>query len=370
MRILHIHESLKVGGLEQLMCNLVNELSKYEEVSLCTFYDLDSSESLSDSLCEKVKRLTLGNENCSFITRLLNEVRIYQIIKDGQYDIVHIHQHFLFFFFAILMSHKRVKFFYTIHSDAYMENGTLGRMFLWLKKMYFRRHWMTPITISPASQESFSKLYRCSSIMISNGIKVPVLSDKKNIVDEYREKGYDKIFVHAGRISRAKNQIVLCKVFSRLINEGENVVLLIAGPKEYQSVWDEIEPFINERIVYLGSRNDIPDLFAKADAMCLPSIYEGLPITLLEAISVGCISICSPVGGIVNVIENGVNGIVSESSNEEDYYHAMKSFLSKSDDEIIKMKEATKASFKDYDICKTAQEYLNVYNQVLNYRQL
>jgi glycosyltransferase involved in cell wall biosynthesis len=114
----------------------------------------------------------------------------------------------------------------------------------------------------------------------------------------------------------------------------------------------------------------VEELFYKADGMCLPSLYEGLPMTLLESIAVGCIPICSPVGGIVNVITNGENGVLSKSSSEEDYYYAMKSFLSKSDDEIIKMKEAAKASFKDYDICKTAQEYLNVYNQVLNYRQL
>ena len=365
MKILHIHESLKVGGLEQLMCNLVNELSIYEEVSLCTFYDLDPSESLNDKLSEKVKRLTLGNNNTSLITRLLNEVRIYQTIKEGQYDIVHIHQHFLFFFFAILMLHKSVKFFYTIHSDANMENGSLGRMFLWLKKMYFRKQWMIPITISPASQESFSKLYRCSSIMIPNGIKTPTLSNQKNIVDEYREQGYDRIFVHAGRISRAKNQLVLCKVFNRLINEGENVVLFIAGPKEYQSVWDEIEPYISERIVYLGSRNDVPDLFAKADAMCLPSIYEGLPITLLEAISVGCISICSPVGGVVNVLKNGENGILAESSDEEDYYHAVKSFLMLSKENILKMKEMAKFTFSQYHINTTANKYLNAYKMVL-----
>lgn len=47
---------------------------------------------------------------------------------------------------------------------------------------------------------------------------------------------------------------------------------------------------------------------AHCDAMCLPSIWEGLPVTLLEALSVGCIPICSNVGGIPDVIESGMNG--------------------------------------------------------------
>jgi glycosyltransferase involved in cell wall biosynthesis len=95
--------------------------------------------------------------------------------------------------------------------------------------------------------------------------------------------------------------------------------------------------------------------------MCLPSIYEGLPIVLLEAIAVGCIPICAPAGGCVNVIQNGINGFLSTSSNEEDYYQVVKQFLSLNATELELFKLQCKASFSIYDIKICSQKHLKYY---------
>ena len=371
MKILHIHESLIIDGLGELMCGLINKLSESNDVSLCIFYDETPENSLDYKVSSKVHRILLNSKkNMSLWNIFLNEFKICRLISQEPYDVVHIHRNFLFYIFPILLLHNRVKFFYTVHTDASKEHGRLGKLFLGFEKYCFRKKWIVPITISPSSQKSFAEVYGCDSFMIPNGIVPPKISGTRNIIDEYRKKGNKKIFVHVGRISPVKNQIVLCKVFHRLLSDGYNVTLLIVGSVQFDEVWKELEAYINNNIVYLGVRNDVEELFYKADGMCLPSLYEGLPMTLLESIAVGCIPICSPVGGIVNVIKNGENGVLSKSSSEEDYYNAMKEFLSKTDDEIIKMKKAAKESFKDYDIRITALSYLNVYKEVLNYRQL
>ena len=53
------------------------------------------------------------------------------------------------------------------------------------------------------------------------------------------------------------------------------------------------------------------------DAYALCSSYEGMPISLIEAIGVGCIPVCTPVGGIVDVVHNGENGFLSDGIGEE-----------------------------------------------------
>ena len=95
--------------------------------------------------------------------------------------------------------------------------------------------------------------------------------------------------------------------------------------------------------------------------MCLPSIWEGLPMILLETLAVGCVPICSPVGGIVDVITSGKNGILSNSSSEEDYFQAVSSFLQLTNEEKSRMKEQGLNTFKSYMIQNVVKEYIDLY---------
>ena len=98
-------------------------------------------------------------------------------------------------------------------------------------------------------------------------------------------------------------------------------------------------------------------LFSYADAMCLPSIWEGLPVTLLESLSVGCIPICSPVGGIVDVVTHGYNGLLSKDSSEEQYYKVLKEYMDMSDERHKEIRNNCVESFVPYDIKQTVQQY-------------
>lgn len=94
-----------------------------------------------------------------------------------------------------------------------------------------------------------------------------------------------KVFMHVGRLHEAKNHIFLLQVFSILIKEMPNSMLLIVGDGELSS---EIEKQIKQlelqsNIKMLGARNDIPNLLNVADVFLFPSKWEGLPVTVVEA---------------------------------------------------------------------------------------
>ena len=361
MNILHIHTTMAGGGIGAMICGLANRMSRSEHVTVCTIFQPKEKEVFWNKLSPSVKKVTLGKTAPGFS---LSEVfKIFGFICQGNYDVVHMHGAFIYYLLAVLLLHHRVKFFYTIHSDARMENSIWDRRFLWYKRFCFKSEWVRPITISKTSQESFVQLYHCGSRLIYNGIDRPII-DKKDLVSDFRFSEKTKLFIHAGRIDTPKNQVVLCKVFKRLIDEGEDIVLLIAGSNQRDEIYNQLVPYFCGRILYLGERSDIPQLMAQCDAMCLPSIWEGLPVTLLEALSVGCIPICSPVGGIPNVVEQGKNGLLSNSPSEEDYYQTMSAFLRLSDDELTALRARCKESFAEYDIEHTAASYLQVYQTV------
>lgn len=359
MKILHIHPAMAGGGIEAMICGLANEMVKTHEVTVCSIFMPKPKDIFWFKLFPNVTKATLGKVNKGFS---LKEIfKVYKFIKENDFDIVYLHGFIQYYILAVVLLHKRVKFCYTLHTDAYMENiGWSGKLFKF-KKFCFVKKWIIPITISFASKKSFTSLYHCDSKLIFNGVSKPLISTEvPETIQKYKYTLGTKIFFHPGRITEAKNQIALCTVFKRIIAEGKDVVLLIAGPNDDQTIFDKIEQFFCDRIIYLGQRNDIPALLAYSDAMCLPSIWEGLPVTLLESLSVGCIPVCSPVGGIVDVVNSGENGLLSKSSSAEDYYDVIKLYLNMTEEEVGLMKIKCISSFEKYDIVNTTEKYLSI----------
>jgi glycosyltransferase involved in cell wall biosynthesis len=361
MKIIHFCESISCGGgIASFVAGLSSEQAKENDVTVCAV-----AHSTDDVAFENgVKVQKLDKQKAGFSIKF--PIKIFNLLRKSNYEVVHIHSSFLYYALAIILLHRRITFVYTVHSDAKRENSSRwDRYFVWLKRWCFKHKWLHPITISRASKKSFDDLYNTNSHMIFNGIchNAP----RENIVDIslYRATANSKVFLHLGRISEAKNQVVLCKAFKRLIDEGHDVVLVIAGTIQDNEIFSQIESHLSKRILYIGQRSDVLELLSQADAMCLSSIWEGLPITLLEALSVGCIPICTPVGGIVDVIEDNRCGILATSTEEEAYYAALKRYLAMSPMQIATIKRECTEEFKKYNITQTSVSYIDYYKQAM-----
>lgn len=362
MRILHITPSLLGGGVGAVICHLANEMAKEHDVTVCSIFEPKETDLFWHRLSPQVKKGTCHKTAKGVSLKVLKDIA--RFIRDGRYDVVHIHCFLTYYLLAIAVCPRKTKFFYTIHSDAEKENVRWDARLLMIKKWLFRTKRVVPISVSKVSQESFERLYRCSCHLVYNAIPEPKLPKETNsLIASARLTPATKVFVNPARIDEPKNQVVLCKVFKRLIEEGEDVVLLIAGWKAKPYIYEALEPLLCDRIRYIGERTDIQQLLRDSNGMCLPSIYEGLPMVLLEALAVGCTPICAPVGGIVNVIENGVNGFLSRSSDFEDYYQTMHTYLHLEEKQIEEIKEEARKSFVKYDIAFAAKEYCKIYEQ-------
>lgn len=366
MKILHIHPSLNTGGVESMIFGLANQMVISHEVEVCSIFTPKHNFILWNELDPRIKKTTIG-KNQSGLS--LKEIyKIYQHVKEGKYDIVQTHGFFLYYILSILLCHKTTKFCYTVHSDAKKEGSRWDRKFYKLKRLFFKYNWLTPITISPTSQESFLAYYNLTSYLIPNGIPAPAIrGNKKAIVDSYKLTDRTKIILHIGRIDTPKNQLVMCKAFNRIIKEGYDVVLLIAGPIANQNIFNSLQPYLNDRIKYIGEISMAREWLAASDAMLLPSIWEGLPVTLLEAMSTKCVPLCSPVGGIPNVITDNVEGFLSKSSSEDDIYEVIKRYIDTPNTIINTIKEATLKRFTDnFGIERTSSLYIQLYKRLLS----
>lgn len=151
--------------------------------------------------------------------------------------------------------------------------------------------------------------------IINNAIDVAAYSyDPTKRQEMRRQLGLENEFTigHVGRFSQPKNHPFLLDTFAALLKKEPNAVLLLVGggadvPK-IQAKAQELG--ITERVRFLGVRSDVADLMQAMDVFVFPSLYEGLPVTMVEAQASGLPCIisdkvppeCILTGGLVNIM--------------------------------------------------------------------
>ena len=357
MKILQIIPLLGTGGAEKFTIDLSNELANLgHEVVLVTLFDNNNNSTLESYVdTTKVKRISL-HKKFGFDPKCF--INIVKLIRKEKPNVVHAHVGAIKYITLAATIYRNCKYVATIHSEAKREAGSGIEQ--WSRKYMFKLGLMLPVTISDESELSFKKYYGFNGNMIPNGCSsyTPYGLD----LQKYKE-GIDLLFVHAGRLQKVKNQITMVKAFKRLLDEGLRAKLLIMGRKEDLEVYDSLQPFFNKGIEYIGEQKDCRSFMNIADAFCLSSSMEGMPITIIEAFSVGCVPIVTPVGGCVNMVQDGINGFIANGISVDDYYSAIKRFISLNS---IQKKELKKNAIdtlnNKYSIAMCANKYIELYN--------
>lgn len=369
MKILQIIPSLGSGGAERLVVDLCNELANQgEDVVLCITqnpHEYDYGFYLNE-LSDSVRFISL-NRPKGFTYK--NIFLLQKIIKEVNPDIVHVHLSILLYVYLLSVSNMNVCFYNTIHSLA--EKTCKNLFFKMLNYFCYSVGLIKVIAISEECKTSYEKFYNLkNATLIHNGRKKNVPSERFPLVtDEIKKlKQHESffVFVHVARYHKDKNQQLLIQVFNRLAKEGLGYSLLIIGDWTFCEEAKQLAKLANDRICFLGTQKNVCDYLFLADAFCLTSDYEGMPISLLEALSSGCTPICTPVGGIKDMIQDGVTGFMSENVSEIAYYDAIKRFLNNRN--IIKKETLIKYFEDNYSIEHCVSKHIYLYQNRRNRR--
>lgn len=359
MRILELLPNLASGGAERFVTDISNEMVlKDNEVFVLTFRAGNGLNFYKNELSTNINLIEYHG-GWSFCSKIYQFFVVLNYVYKIKPDVVHCHT--LGFTYALFVSFflPKKKYYYTVHNLA--ENDTslgLGAMI----RRKFLKNRIRPITISRQCAESFRNFYDYNPYgMIENGCRhlhcSCMLKSVKDEIEAYKMNNNTKVFINVARISKQKNHILLINAFKQFSKLHKNAILIIIGRKS--DAWNDIEQSLNEsgNIFYLGEKHNVADYLYCSDFFCLSSLWEGLPISLLEAGMLGVYPICTPVGGVTDVICNTNFGILSKDvticSYEEALEVAVESNLSKTD--LIKMYS------ERYGIEKCAVKYLNIF---------
>lgn len=356
MKVLEIIPHLQSGGGEKFVVDFSNAISSIgHDCTVVTLLRPSNDDILRNVLTSRVKTDTLSKKlgidiGCMY--------RLYNYVKQAKPDVVHLHLNAITYSVLAAIFYRKCKYVATLHSEASREAGSgLNK---YIRKFLFGTKIVTPVTISSESEKSFEDFYGYKTIMIPNGSSFynkPV----NNPWEKYR-KEVDFLFIHAGRISSVKNQLMLVKCFDQLIKAGRNVRLLIAGRIVDDDIFQQMKPYFSDKIIYIGEQQDIRAIMSICDAFCLTSRMEGMPITIIEAFSVGCVPITTPVGGCINMIQNGENGYLSEEVSVGSFVSAVERFIDLDENKIKKMKQQCVYDYKtNYSIESSSNNYLKLF---------
>jgi sugar transferase (PEP-CTERM/EpsH1 system associated) len=235
--------------------------------------------------------------------------RLSRLLTERRVNVVHTHNPHALIYGAPAASLARAA---AVHTKHGMNPDTVRRMWL-------RRTASALVDAYVACTESLAETARKNSecdptrlFVIPNGIDTsrftPSDERRRAIRSELGIPGDAWVVGTVGRLAPEKDQALLIKAMGPLLDERRHLVIVGDGP-EREALKAQVEATWRTQFVHMpGARNDVESLLAAFDAFALTSKTEGLPLGVLEAMSMGLPVIATKVGGIPDVIESGVTG--------------------------------------------------------------
>jgi glycosyltransferase involved in cell wall biosynthesis len=309
-RLLQMIPSLPVGGAERMLFDLVTHLDRDRyEITVVSFHQLGSPVE-RDFAAAGVEVVYLG-KRLGFDPRMF--LRVGAAIRRARPALVHTHRPVLSYALPFFLGRLRGRVVHTVHNMADREVG--GRIRKASHRLAFRLG-VAPVAICGAVAESITRPYgRPPRAVIPNGIEVGRFAApgvprgtwrRQNSVPEAAVA-----FTFVGRLSAQKNPGALLDAFAASVGSQDWVLLLsgdgeLRGPLEAQARALGLQA----RVRFLGIRGDVPDLLAASDVFVLPSLYEGHPLSAMEAMAAGRPVVATAVGGVPEVVRHGETGLL------------------------------------------------------------
>jgi len=248
--------------------------------------------------------------------------QVKKLLQEKKIDIVHAHGTRANSNVLWAARSLKIPVIYTVHGWSFHhDQNPIVRMLRVAGEKYLVKNSTQNISVSKSNQQSGKILIPSfNSTVINNGIDQKKFNPQKEYKNIRQELGIknDIIFIlFIARFTVQKQPISLIHSFAEALSSNPNLHLVMVGngdqKKEAIELIDKLK--IKDKITLLPFRQDVPDMLSNADIFVLPSLWEGLPIGLLEAMAMGKAVITTNVDGTSEVIQNNENGLLIDTDN-------------------------------------------------------
>ncbi|WP_250632439.1 glycosyltransferase family 4 protein [Rhodoflexus caldus] len=376
VRVLHAIRQGSIGGGESHIIDLVTHLNKsdYESVILAF-----SPGAMVDRLRKMGYKVYVIESTNAFDLSTGRQVR--NLLKSQQIDLVHVHGTRAFSNLLLPARQLGIPLVYTVHGWSFHSDQSFPvyharRM----AEVFFCKAAQQVITVSAANHLTGQQLSTdFHSVTIPNGVDTERFNLNNIKVDLRPSLGIPAdafVIGFVARLTKQKQPLLMLHAFEKAVQKSggmeSKLHLLMVGDGELRP---DVENVINhsellqKKVCLQGFRTDVPELLAACNAYCLPSLWEGLPIALLEAMAMQLPCVATAVDGTCNVLQNEQNGLLIAPESVDALANALLYLLH--DDAMCRKlgKEARRTVEKRFSAQAMADRTAAVYEEVLAMRE-
>ena len=289
-RILHVIAGMNSGGMETMIMNYYRNIDRSKIQFDFLIYTEGKAfyEDEINKLGGKIFKVTSRRKN-----PLKNYKEIKEFFKNNKYEIAHFHQGPTYYYPLKMAKNYGVE-------KRIIHNHGINRMYKKVLK-YPLELWLKPRICGLATDyiacsdnvldHLFTKkiINEKNYIIINNAIDVEKFKfnnySRNKIRNDLKIKENEILALHIGTFTTPKNHLFLIDVFENQLKENTNLKLALVGEGPLRkNVEDYIkEKKIENKVIFLGRRENVNEILSAADYMIFPSLYEGLPLTIVEA---------------------------------------------------------------------------------------
>jgi len=357
--VFHLVYRLGIGGLETLLINMINNMSdeKYRHKIIC----LTNSEGLESRLNKAVEIIELNKKNGNDLSLHFKLASLFRRDKPQilhTYNIPTIEYHFT----AWLMGVKG-----RLHAEHGRDaSDPLGKN----KKYNFLRKILSPFIQCYVAVSDDLNNWLLNDLRLSNRkVKLILNGVDTNDFNPVATKGTDKAIIQLGIIGRldpVKDHKTLFDAIQKLKDKHKKLKLSVIGDgSERQKLEEYVHQIhLEEEIAFLGAKNDIAEQLKDLDVFILSSIAEGIPITLIEAMSCGLPTVTTDVGGIPEVVLDNQTGILVSPKQAEQMADALLKYIDHPNLRLKHGKAGRKRIIDHFSLDVMVENYTNLYNDL------
>ena len=354
-KVIHIVESFG-SGVFSFLVDLINSTDEEFEIVVAYGVRNETLENFKDYFRDKVKFIEVQNFTRSINLgkdfKALKEIK--QIFQNEKPDIVHLHSSKAGIIGRFAINGRRVKMLYNPHGFSFLmkDSSKLKRAIYWLIEKIAAMRTCTIVGCSKGEYEEALKLTK-NAICINNGINIEKLQNDVKYIEDKAIKLNNLTICTSGRIGFQKNPAM----YNRIAQKFPKNKFTWIGEGDLKNELSSS----NMNITGWITREQVLQHVAENDVFILPSLWEGLPISLLEAMYLGKVCIVSNVIGNRDVINNEKNGFVCESI--EDYENVINNIIAGKYDLDKIRNQAKEDVINEYDVKLMSKKYAEEYKK-------